>query len=126
MLCIKESELMKKVGAKKIMGLFVAGNPKKVIFNKGDFVCEYSGNKISKEKMKKMKDTSDVMQVGLHTYVDGSGCLGRWINDPKDTGSKANVDDVVYEDVKVIFRAKRDLYGGEEILWDYGPSYWEK
>jgi hypothetical protein len=48
---------------------------------------------------------------------------GRWINDPKGTGKRANCKFVVYRGSAVV-ETTREIAVGEELLVSYGGSYW--
>ena len=81
-------------------------------------------------------DNAYVFNLRRDWVIDAgaSGNVTRYINDYRGTGQKVNVD-VLETVVKregaseipgVIFVAAADIKEGEELLFDYGPEYWEE
>jgi len=119
------------------LGLFAQKRYKdqnEVIFKKGDVVAEYSGPHLSAADLKQAdragKSLCYAAEITKDVYVDGgstTASAARFINDPKGSGKAANVEwSVDRRNKKLKVKAKKNLQSGEEMLINYGRSYWAK
>lgn len=54
-------------------------------------------------------------------------CLAGFVNDPKGTLLQANADQVLCRrEERLYLVLTRDVNAGEQILWNYGPEYWQQ
>ena len=99
------------------LGLFTVSDIKK-----GDFVIEYTGEKIS-------SDTADerggkyLFTLTDKVVVDGKGRknIARYINHSCRPNCEAEVDE---DAMKVNIYARRNIKSNEELTYDYGKEYW--
>lgn len=101
---------------------------------KGTKLGFYSGKMLTKEEHKKMSAEQAAYVVTLHwkrkvngkreyIIIDGnvSGNKLKMLNDGVHSGGVANV----YMDDGGFMSTTQDVEAGEELLWDYGPNYWD-
>jgi hypothetical protein len=121
-LTVKQSDIR---GAKK--GLF-AVKP----FKTNDKIDEYKGE-ILRVRQDEIPDDRDYIFSVSNTYhIDGedpTSSLARYINDPRNTGKRANTKWVVdRRNKRVTIRANRNITASrtrpEELLIPYGRQYW--
>lgn len=121
-LVIKKSTLP---GAGK--GLFT-----KSFIPSGTRIIEYKGRVTTWSEVKeKEADNVYIMYVNRNHVINAQPyrkALARYANDAKGVGKiKGLRNNAVYTTVKkrVYIKATRDIKAGEEILVDYGKSYWQ-
>lgn len=134
---IRDSNLGPKVGK----GLFVTDYSKKlgdVVFEKGDYICPYLGEFVSKNELQRRYcESSTRPEVTTITTpyafntgkYDIDGALYRgpavYANDAKGSGYRNNSSLEFDEDSKKLkLYATRKIRNGEEILTSYGSGYW--
>jgi hypothetical protein len=91
--------------------------------NRGDFVIEYTGEKISSDEADR-RGGKYLFTVNDKLVVDGKGRtnLARYINHSCRPNCEAEID----EDKKKIFiYAKKNIKAGDELNYDYGKEYWD-
>eukprot|EP00128_Syssomonas_multiformis_P018103 Colp12_sorted_trinity150504_noHs@23535 len=136
---MSEENLLQEIRDRKETGLEVfdaevkgKGVRTALPIEKSVFVCEYSGDLISRaEAAKREKKYAETPEVGCYMYyfshknkgycVDATmtGGIGRYINHSKN-GNLYTRCVVVDEVPRLIFRASRDIKAGEELEYDYG------
>lgn len=93
-------------------------------YKRGDFIIEYTGEKISEEEANR-RGGKYLFTVTDEVTIDGKGRenTARYINHSCIPNAEAEKD----ED-KLIVRilAKRHIMPGEEIFYDYGKEYWNE
>eukprot|EP00127_Corallochytrium_limacisporum_P002544 Clim_evm101s128 gene=Clim_evmTU101s128 len=120
-----------------IIEMFIAGEKGRGVrasrdIEKGEFVCEYSGDLIKRSEAFKREDEYGIMPEGCYMYyfsfngkswcVDATveGRIGRLINHSR-TGANVRTSCVEHSGIpRLVFHAKRDIRRGEELLYDYG------
>ena len=88
----------------------------------GDFVLEYTGEKIPT----KVADASKgkyLFEIDEDWTIDGvaQSNHGRWINHACVPNTEADV-----ENGKILIHTLRDIQQGEELTIDYGPEYFDE
>ena len=72
-------------------------------------------------------DTSYMFKIRPNLFVDAmspTSSVYRYLNDPlNDPTRRANVC-ALSDDSKIVFKACTDIAPGDELLLDYGTSYW--
>ncbi|HRP56339.1 SET domain-containing protein [Agriterribacter sp.] len=98
----------------------------------GTHIIEYRGRVTTwKEVKEKEADNAYIMYVNRNHVINAlpyKKSLARYANDAKGVGKiKGLRNNAVYATVKkrVYIKATRDIKAGEEILVDYGKSYWQ-
>jgi len=91
-------------------------------FTKGDFIAEYTGEKVANAIADKMPGRY-LFELDDQWTIDGSprSNTARYINHSCDP----NCDADVY-DGHILIHAMRDIESGEELLYDYGDEYFEE
>ena len=102
------------------LGLFATA-----AIERGAFIVEYSGKRISTREAKAREQTSGaryMFEINSRWTVDGSprSNIGRYANH----SCRPNAESAIWKG-KVILRAIRTIEPGEEITYDYGPEYFE-
>lgn len=98
------------------LGLFTT-----VTFKKGDFVIEYTGEKIT-ETEANMRGGQYLFELNKAFVIDGKDRQNhaRYINHSCRPNCYPEIDDV--EEHIMIF-AKRSIAAGEELTYNYGPAF---
>ncbi|HRO48131.1 SET domain-containing protein [Agriterribacter sp.] len=98
----------------------------------GTRIIEYKGRVTTWNEVKeKEADNVYIMYVNRNHVINAqpySKALARYANDAKGVGKiKGLRNNAVYATIKkrVYIKATRDIKAGEEILVDYGKSYWQ-
>ena len=91
-------------------------------FKKGDFVIEYTGEKISSDEAD-LRGGKYLFTVDKNLVIDGKGRknTARYINHSCKPNCYAEVDE---DENRVRIYAKRAIKSGEELHYNYGKSYW--
>ena len=105
-------------------GLFAVRN-----FKKGDFIIPYIGEIISAEELKRRYDFDGYENVGPYALKAGNKIIdaacrrgsASMINDARGTGVSPNCD-LTEKGIYAI----ADIEDGDELLTDYGETYWEE
>lgn len=109
-------------------------------FLPNEFIVEYTGERLSRRQMKhlpKSRNCDYVFEISNNSYVDAKdrGSVARYMNDPIPNGLKPNVQfNTYHEDCpnhlsyggRVGVEATQQINPGEELLVNYGPSYWNR
>jgi len=117
-----KKDLAEKFAVKKAshgLGLF-----SKVAFKKGDFIIEYTGEKISTDEADR-RGGQYLFRLNDDWVLDGKGRehLARYINHACKPNAYAEID----EDEKHIYiYAKKKIASGEEINYHYGKEFWKE
>ena len=90
---------------------------------KGDFVIEYTGERIGKEEADR-RGGKYLFDVTKKLVVDGTGRenLSRYVNHSCRPNCCAEIDE---DKEKIFIYAKRAIKAGEELSYHYGKGYWE-
>lgn len=98
-------------------GLFAARDIKQ-----GEFVCEYTGKKIS-TKVADELETRYLFELDKHWTIDGSprSNIARYINHSCSPNVEAEI-----EGDRIMIYALRDIEKGEEYGIDYGEEYFDE
>lgn len=98
----------------------------------GTHIIEYKGRVTTWNEVKeKEADNAYIMYVNRNHVINAlpyKKALARYANDARGVGKiKGLRNNAVYATVKnrVYIKATRDIKAGEEILVDYGKSYWQ-
>ena len=98
----------------------------------GTHIIEYKGRVTTWNEVKeKEADNAYIMYVNRNHVINAlpyKKALARYANDARGIGKiKGLRNNAVYATVKnrVYIKATRDIKAGEEILVDYGKSYWQ-
>lgn len=98
----------------------------------GTLIIEYKGRVTTWNEVKeKEADNAYIMYVNRNHVINAlpyKKALARYANDARGIGKiKGLRNNAVYATVKnrVYIKATRDIKAGEEILVDYGKSYWQ-
>ena len=98
----------------------------------GTHIIEYKGRVTTWNEVKeKEADNAYIMYVNRDHVINAlpyKKALARYANDAKGVGKIRGLrNNAVYATVKkrVYIKAIRDIKAGEEILVDYGKSYWQ-
>lgn len=97
-------------------------------FEPGEFLCVYSGTKLTLKQARAQRDKTYTMFVGLNCHIDAFGhpdVLARYINDNLTDKSAINARFVKIRQLGVaIVVATRAINSGDEIFAEYGSGYW--
>lgn len=103
-------------------------------FKQGEKILEYYGENLTKEQFDKRYGNelgTYVLQVNKNLYIDASGfqsSVAKFVNDPKNSGKKANCRFSVWRGGAWIV-AKKNINASREmpieLLVSYGPVYWQ-
>jgi hypothetical protein len=90
---------------------------------RGDFIIEYTGEKISHEEADR-RNGKYLFTLDKKTVVDGKGRenTARYINHSCRPNAYAEIDE---DKRKIFIYAKRAIKEGEEVSCNYGKGYWE-
>ncbi|MCA9364227.1 SET domain-containing protein-lysine N-methyltransferase [Candidatus Kaiserbacteria bacterium] len=90
---------------------------------KGDFVIEYTGEKISSDEADR-RGGKYLFTLTKDVVIDGTGRenTARYINHACKPNCEAEVDE---DDMKVRIYARRNIASGEELTYHYGKEYWD-
>ena len=103
---------------------------------KGLTIGEYKGKVINKQEFEKLKDTRYIFEVNkkINTtyklfYIDATKVKNsnwlRYVNGAKTREQKKKVNLYAYQyKEKVYYKTTKAIKKGEELLIDYGDSYW--
>ena len=117
---------MKTVGAKVVVkasqpgmgeGLFAGAD-----IGKGDFIIEYTGEKILTKVADTLK-TRYLFELDKKWTIDGETLsnTARWINHSCEPNCEADI-----HDGHILISAMRDIKAGEELGMDYGKEYFDE
>lgn len=100
------------------LGLFALQN-----IQKGEFILEYTGNKISTAVADTMKDSRYLFEIDNNWTIDGSprSNTARYINHSCEPNTEAEIDDG-----RIMITAVRDIKESEELTIDYDTEYFEE
>ena len=103
-----------------------------LVFEKGEYVCQYWGERISKEELEQRYPGNITAPYGIeigdtNTFMDGACVrgLGTLVNHEANK-RRANAelrDEFIDGEYLVIIRARKRIYNGDEILVHYGTEY---
>lgn len=98
-------------------GLFAQSGIKK-----GEFIIEYTGNKIPTAVADTMKDSRYLFEIDEEWTIDGSSRsnTARYINHSCDPNTEAEIDDG-----HIMITAVRNIKKGEELTIDYDVEYFD-
>jgi uncharacterized protein len=101
------------------LGLFAAQE-----FKRGDFIIEYTGERISEEEANR-RGGKYLFTVTPTLTIDGKGRknTARYINHSCAPNAEAELDE---EELTIRILARRRILPGEEITYDYGKEYWNE
>ncbi len=113
----------KKPGAVRVgrssagLGLFAAQD-----FKKGDFIIEYTGERISDDEANR-RGGRYLFTYSKQITIDGKGRknIARYINHACRPNAEAELDE---NDEAIYIYAKKNIKTGEEITYHYGREYW--
>lgn len=113
---------MKKTDAYKVkrgiagLGLFATAP-----YKRGDFIIEYTGEKITEEEANR-RGGKYLFEINDKWTIDGKGRrhTARYINHSCTPNAEAELDE---EAERVFIYAKKKIQPGEEITYDYGKEY---
>ena len=107
---------------------------KYLVFKKGELIGKYIGEHLSKKRLDDRYDYKDTQgtlheQTAPYAFTVGhkiyDGLCKRnfmvYANDPTGTGLKPNMKP---SRKSPNMMALRDIWQGEELLWEYGETYW--
>jgi hypothetical protein len=100
------------------LGLFAREDLKK-----GDFVIEYTGEKIHADEADR-RGGKYLFTLTKELVIDGKGRsnIARYINHSCRPNCEAEVDE---DEKKVRIYAKKNIRSGEELTYHYGKEYWD-
>jgi hypothetical protein len=95
-----------------------------VCIPKGQFVVTYEGERIKKTKENQKTHFSDYVLSGLNNLINPefTGTISRFFN---HSSSFPNLEAIPLENGDVGFFALRDIYFGEELLFNYGETFFD-
>ncbi len=101
------------------LGLFT-----KIPFTKGDFVLEYTGEKISDAEADR-RGGRYLFRLNKDWLLDGKdrSHLGRYLNHSCRPNCYAEIDE---NEEHIYFYAKKKIRAGEELTFNYGKEYWRE
>ncbi len=101
----------------------IAGNGvfAKKKFEKGEFICFLTGERISLDEMirradEKMEEPSDPLQIGLETYIDLDEV-------PRTFNHSCDPNAYIRNENELV--SLRDIQKGEEIVYDYSTTMFD-
>ena len=99
------------------LGLFATN-----VIEKGTFIIEYVGPKISNEEVQRRRNTRYLFEVNSRWTIDGSPRLNtaRYINHSCRPNAKA-----VVSRGRIRIQAMKRIKPGDEITYNYGKNYFE-
>ncbi len=102
----------------KGQGLFAQRDIKK-----GEFILEYTGEKIPTAVADAMKDARYLFEIDEEWTIDGSprSNTARYINHSCNPNTEAEISDG-----KILIIAVRDIKKGEELTIDYDTEYFDE
>ncbi len=100
------------------MGLFT-----NVPFKRGDFVIEYTGEKIP-TKVADTLETRYLFEIDENWTIDGKerGNIARYINH----SCGPNCESEITDDDRIVINAIKAIKPGEELTYDYGDEYFDE
>ena len=100
------------------LGLFTT-----VPFKKGDFVIEYTGDKITEDEANR-RGGQYLFTLNKVWVIDGKGRhnLARYINHSCRPNCYPEIDDA---EEHIMIYAKRTIAPGEELTYNYGPEFFK-
>lgn len=101
------------------LGLFATDN-----INKGDFIIEYTGERIPTEEADRRGGKYLFILTDTIT-IDGKGRenTARYANHSCRPNAEAEFDE---DTMQINIVAKRTIKPGEEVCYDYGKEYWNE
>lgn len=89
---------------------------------KGEFIVEYTGEKISTKVADEM-DTRYLFEIDRKWTIDGEtkSNLARYINHSCDPNAEAEI-----QDDQILISSIRKIRAGEEVTIDYGMEYYDE
>jgi len=100
---------------------------------KGKVLGRYKGVRLTKKEYLKLKDKSYVFEVKISNhnsvYIDGKDIntsnWTRFINGARTKKQQKMINIDTYQQNKnIYFEAIKDIYPGDELIYDYGSHYW--
>lgn len=100
------------------LGLFTT-----VPFKKGDFIIEYTGEKVTTDEAN-IRGGQYLFELNDNWVVDGRDRinLARYINHSCRPNCYPEIDEA---EEHILIYAKRAIKAGEELNYDYGKEFWE-
>lgn len=94
-----------------------------VPFRRGDFVLEYTGDKIPTPVADTLT-TRYLFEIDEQWTIDGSarGNIARYINHSCDGNCETEISD----DDRILINAVRKIKPGDELTYDYGKEYFDE
>ena len=89
-------------------------------FEPGDILGFYSGTPVSS----KATGSTMLLQNSSGKIIDGSTGNTGWIQFANDASGSSILENNMEVDNRMIARCIQHIAQGDEILWDYGDSYW--
>ena len=120
------------------IGVFAVGTPEQIaentpVFLKDTIITHYGGDVVGPETLNERYGASlapYTMQFADMPQLFMDAALNRHVSAMINhiaMDDPANNVYVYNHDQKIILMvAKRDIFSGEELLYDYGPEYWKK
>jgi SET domain-containing protein len=95
----------------------------KVPFKKGDFVIEYTGEKITTAVADTLT-TRYLFEIDENWTIDGAdrGNIARYINHSCDPNCEVEIS----EDDRILISALKKIEPGTELTYDYGEEYFDE
>ncbi|MFT4304865.1 MAG: SET domain-containing protein [Candidatus Woesearchaeota archaeon] len=92
-------------------------------FKKGDFIIEWKGKIIKKNKRPKILKMEDDMytQIAEELYMGPSNDFDDWIDHSCDPNSG-----LIFNSKKIFLIAIKDINKNEEITWDYSTTMYKE
>lgn len=91
--------------------------------HEGEFIVEYTGNKIPTKVADEMTEARFLFEVDEDWTIDGEdeANTARYINHSCDPNAESEI-----HDGHILISALRDIAPGEEITMDYGLEYYDE
>jgi hypothetical protein len=123
----KHLEIKKSNIAKAGKGLFAYGPPDEVIFKKNETIIKYDGELIDEREVRdRYAEFTAPYTIELKDSEFEDGALERGPGSLANQGIKNNARLGVYFNSTphyALLKATKNIYGGQEILVDYGDRY---
>jgi len=101
------------------LGLFA-----QTAFKKGDFIIEYTGEKITSDEANR-RGGQYLFEINDAWTVDGKGRehVARYINHSCRPNCRPEISD---DEQHIYIYAKRHITKGEELTYNYGKTFWRE
>ena len=92
--------------------------------HKGDFILEYTGERISSVDAEAMVDARYLFEINDTWTINGPvpANVAGYINHGCDPNCEAEID----ESDRIMIHAIKDIESGEELSFDYGKEYFDE